>query len=66
MLQGLMQYIAREAVRLNYIVDEQIARKYLGDSGSNPFSDYMKRLYQNHPDMPEENPVDPSRKRRFK
>jgi hypothetical protein len=66
MLRGLMQYIAREAVRLNYIVDEQIARKYLGDAGSNPFDDYMKQLYQNHPDMPEENPVDPSRKRRFK
>lgn len=64
--RSLMEDFAREAVRLNYIVDEQIARKYLGDEGSNPFDDYMKNLYKLHPDMPEENPVEPSRKRRFK
>jgi len=66
MLRSLMEYIAREAVRLNYIVDEEIARKYLGNEASYPFHDYMKNLYKLHPDMPEENPVDPGRKRRFK
>ena len=66
MFRSLMQHIAREAVRLNYIVDEDIARKYLGDKGSYPFDDYIKRLYQNEPDAADENPIEPSRKRRFK
>ena len=66
MFRELMIDIAREAVRLNYIVDEQIARKYLGKEGSYPFSDYMKNLYKLHPDAEEENPLDPRRKKRFK
>jgi len=65
-LQSIMESLAREAVRLNYIVDEQISRKYLGDAGSNPFDDYMNQLFKDHPGIPEDNPVDPTRKRRFK
>jgi hypothetical protein len=64
--RSLMEDYAREAVRLNYIVDEDIARKYLGKEGSYPFDDYMKNLYKIHPDAADENPLDPSRKRRFK
>ena len=66
MFRSLMEELANEAIRLNYIVDEEIARKYLGKEGSYPFDDYMKNLYKNHPDAADENPLDPGRKRRFK
>ena len=66
MFRSLMEYIARDAIRFNYIVDEQTARKYLGDEGSHPFDDYMKNFYKLNPDAEEKNPLDPSRKKRFK
>ena len=66
MFRSLMEYIARDAIRLNYIVDEDIARKYLGKEGSYPFDDYMKNFYKLNPDAEEKNPLDPGRKKRFK
>jgi len=66
MFRQLMTDIADEAVRLNYIVDEDIARKYLGNEASNPFDDYMKNFYNKNPAAADENPIDPGRKRRFK